>query len=141
MNDNLYRGLKFGIPISLILWALLFALFAGAASAGDWGTETKVEESLYQALHLIDTAQTLYISKHPDRFYEVESAWAIGRHPSPSRVIGYMALDAAGHAAITATLVSLNAPSWVTRTWELLTIGDSAHCVGNNFRIGIKAQF
>jgi hypothetical protein len=112
-----------------------------AAPAADWTTETKVEEALYQALHLVDTSQTIYIAKHPDRFYESESAWAIGKHPSESRVIGYMALDAAGHAAVTATLVSLNAPRWLTRTWELLTIVDSGRCVGNNLRIGIKAQF
>jgi hypothetical protein len=125
----------------ILIAGLAMLGYTAAASGADWTTETKVEEALYQALHLIDTSQTIYIAKHPDRFYESESAWAIGKHPSESRVIGYMALDAVGHAAVTATLVSFNAPRWLTRTWELVTIGDSAHCVGNNFRIGIKAQF
>jgi hypothetical protein len=119
----------------------LLLLASAGAKAGDWTTETKVEESLYQALHAIDTAQTLYIAKHPDAFYESESAWALGRHPPGSRVVAYMALDAVGHAAVTATLVSFNLPRWVARTWELVTVGDTAHCVGNNFRLGIKAQF
>jgi hypothetical protein len=123
----------------ILIAGLVMMGYTVAVSGADWTTETKVEEALYQALHLIDTSQTIYIAKHPDQFYE--SAWAIGKHPSESRVIGYMALDAVGHAAVTATLVSLNAPRWLTRTWELVTIGDSAHCVGNNFRIGIKAQF
>ena len=125
--------------LGLTVGALL--LFASGVKAGDWSTETKVEEALYQTLHIVDASQTVYIAKHSDQFYEAESAWAIGKHPSESRVIGYMALDAVGHAAITATLVGLNAPRWLTRTWGLLTIVDSGRCVGNNLRIGIKAQF
>jgi hypothetical protein len=141
---NFFRGLKASIPISIVLWLLIIwaCLYAGScAHAGDWSTETKIEEALYQSLHVIDASQTVYIARHPDQYYEKESGWLIGAHPSESRAIQYMALDAVGHAALTATLVSLNAPRWMTRTWELLTIADTANCVRGNFKIGIRAQF
>lgn len=120
---------------------LLVVILCRRAQADDWSTETKVEEVAYQALHALDASQTVYIAKHPNQFYEAESAWAIGKHPSESVVIKYMAADAVAHAVVTTALVSLSAPRWLTRTWELVTIGDSARCVGNNFRIGIKAKF
>jgi hypothetical protein len=138
MNSNFYRGLKLAIPLSLTLWALIFA---SVAHAGDFSTETVVEESVYQALHAIDIAQTVYIAKHPDQFYEKEIDWAVGRHPAEARVLQYMVGDAALHVALTFVLVKADAPRWVTRSWELLTIGASANNVRGNYNVGIKARF
>jgi hypothetical protein len=142
MNSNFYRGLKFGIPLSLIFWVLVLSVFLSARShAGDLSTETIVEESVYQALHVIDASQTVYIAKHPDQYYEKESDWIIGRHPSEAGVIRFMAADAIVHVAVTTALVKLEAPRWLTRTWELVTIADTANCVRGNVSIGIKARF
>lgn len=125
--------------IPLLAFATLCIFLSAQSRAAD--TETVVEESIYQALHVVDAAQTVYIAKNPDRFYEKESAWAIGAHPTEGKVIQYMAIEAGVHVAVTVALVRLDAPRWLTRTWELVTIGDSARCVGNNYRIGIKASF
>jgi len=142
MNSNLYRGLKFALPIGIALWALfLFAIVPSCAHAGDVATETVVEESVYQALHVIDASQTVYIAQHPGEYYEKESGWIIGRHPSEAGVIRFMAADALVHVTVTTALVKLDAPRWVTRTWELLTIADTGNCVRGNIKIGIKARF
>jgi hypothetical protein len=138
MTSNFYRGLKFAVPLSLMLWALIFA---GAAHAGEFTTETIIEETVYQSLHVIDTAQTVYIARHPDQYYERVSDWAIGHHPSEAGVIRFMAADAVFHIAVTTALVKLDAPRWVTRTWELLTIANTGNCVRGNVKIGIKARF
>ena len=142
--SNFYRGLKFAIPTGLIMWALfIWAILSilGVAHAGDFSTETVIEESVYQALHVIDASQTVYIARHPDQYYEKESGWIIGHHPSEADVIRFMAADAVIHIAVTTALVKVDAPRWVTRTWELLTIADTANCVRGNVKIGIKARF
>jgi hypothetical protein len=124
---------------NVVFWALL--LLATCAHAGDFTTETIVEESVYQALHAVDISQTVYIAKHPDQFYEKEIDWAIGRHPSEAHVLQFMVGDAVLHAAVTTALVRLDAPAWATRTWELVTIAASVNNVRGNFKIGIKARF
>jgi hypothetical protein len=137
MNAYLFWRAVWAASILTVL-----ALIAmSSAHADDWTTETKVEEILYQSLHVVDSAQTVYIAGHPDQYFEKESAWAIGRHPSEAYVIKFMATESAIHVAVTAALVTASAPRWLTRTWELLTIGDSAHCVFNNHSIGIQARF
>jgi hypothetical protein len=130
--EDVFLGLAVGA-------LLLFA--SGAAKAADFSTETVVEESVYQTLHVIDSAQTVYIAQHPSEYYEKESDWAIGHHPTEARVIQFTAADAIVHVAVTTALVKLDAARWVTRTWELLTIADTGNCVRGNFKIGIKAQF
>jgi hypothetical protein len=144
MSINFFRGLRWAIPVGLIMWALIIwaaASIVSCAHAGDFSAETVVEESVYQALHVIDAAQTVYIAKHPDQYYEKESGLIIGRHPSESTVIKFMAADAIVHIAVTTALVKLDAPAWLTRTWELITIADTGNCVRGNFKIGIKARF
>jgi hypothetical protein len=141
MNSNFYRGLKLGIPLGAIIWTLILLTLSQCVYSADFSTETVVEESVYQALHVIDASQTVYIARHPDQYYEKESGWVIGRHPSEAGVIRFMAADALVHVAVTTALVKLDAPRWLTRTWELVTIADTANCVRGNFKIGIKARF
>jgi hypothetical protein len=141
---NFFRSLKFSIPAGIIFWLILFFVidsFPSCAHAGDFTTETIVEESVYQALHAVDISQTVYIAKHPDQFYEKEIDWAIGRHPSEAHVLQFMVGDAVLHAAVTTALVRLDAPAWATRTWELVTIAASANNVRGNFNVGIRASF
>jgi hypothetical protein len=142
--SNLHRAIRFALPLSLILWLLLtLAMLAccGRAHAGDFSTETVVEESVYQALHVIDSAQTVYIARDPSQYYERVSGWAIGHHPSEADVVRFMAADAIVHILVTTALVRMDAPSWATRTWELLTISSTGYCVRSNIKIGIKARF
>lgn len=125
----------------LLIASLVLMGYTVAVSGADWTTETVIEEAVYQSLHAIDAAQTVQIAKDPAHYYEKESAWAIGAHPSEGAVIKYMATEAVIHAAVTATLVKLDAPTWALRTWELITIGDTVNCVRGNFKIGLRAKF
>lgn len=121
--------------LALILASmLLYAVLVHKACAN----ETVIEEVTFQSLNVLDMSQTLYISKHPEAWYEKESAWIVGEHPSQRSVMEYMAAEAIIHATVTVALADANAPKWLQRTWQFVTIADKAHCVGHNFSIGIR---
>lgn len=130
----------------LINWLLFLTLIAacircGQAHAGDFTTEFKIEETIFQAANLVDASQTLYIAHHPERFQEAGVPRFIGVHPSDGRVLAYMGASAVGHAAITYALVRLDAPTWAVRTWEAITIADKATAIVHNYSIGVHLAF
>jgi len=121
-------------------WSILICavLLSGCAS---WNRETVIEESAYQVLHAVDTAQTINIRKQwleGSDLYEVDSRWAIGKEPSEGKVIAYMATVAVAHACVTEIMVANDAPKWAIRTWEILSIGVTVDEVGRNYSLGIK---
>lgn len=68
--------------------AVILAL-SGSVHAADFG---RIDSALYssmQWLTLTDAAQTLEIAKQPERFAEANPI--IGKHPSESKVLGFMA--------------------------------------------------
>lgn len=105
-----------------------------------WPTETRVEEGTWLALQAIDGAQTADIQNHRDD-YELESAFLIGREPSTRSVVTYFAATAALHVGITEYMVANDWPLWARRTFEMLTIADSARCVVGNAEIGLHVEF
>jgi hypothetical protein len=113
-------------------------------------------ELAFQALHVVDTAQTLDIRKTPCRdleqvgpdrwewrhcYTESESAWAIGRHPSDRSVWAFMGAEAVAHAAVTWTLYRAGAPPWVEYSWQAVTIGFQAETDVRNVSIGLRYRF
>jgi len=130
----------------LIYWLVLaFLVLAcircGQAHAGEWTTEDKVEETIYQTANFVDLMQTVYIARHPDKFAESESAYIIGTHPDSATVYGYMAASGIVHAIGTELLIQMEAPRWVKRTWQGVTIGDKVNCIRRGISIGIKYEF
>jgi hypothetical protein len=96
-------------------------------------------EVTWQVLHAVDVAQTLNAAGDP--CYR-ESNWAtrrlIGSQPSDAEVIAWGAGSALLHWAVTEWLRARDAPTWVQRTWGVVTIGAAAYTVAHNHREGIR---
>ena len=115
---------------------VLVALALGGCAT--WSPETKWEEGAYQVLNAADYVQTRQIVSCPATYYEIDSAWAVGRHPDQRSVTGMFAVQALGHAGGTALLAQAGAPAWVQRTWQAVTLGVEARDVGRNWRLGLR---
>ena len=117
---------------------LMIALLALLAVSGcaSFSTETKVEESVWQTLNVVDAYQTAHISDHP-LFYEREMAWLIGRRPTPQAAYAGLAGMAVVHFMVTAILEE-HAPRSVRRLWQAIELVDKGTNVTNNWRIGLR---
>lgn len=120
----------------MLALALLILPVKAWAFCDDWRTQDTVLEASYWALHIVDWGQTRYIAQHPDSFYEIESAWAIGKHPSVQTVDSYMLatglLQTALSCAFTGTLRT---------AVQVYFVVDTGKAVLNNNAIGIKIAF
>lgn len=116
--------------------------YAGCSHSADY--ETVAEEFAFHALHLVDTAQTLDIARHPVQYRESSAicygAMWIGPHPSQRAVWEYMGAHAVLHTAVTLAMVHYNAPRWAIRAWEATGIGIEAYTVSHNASIGLSVH-
>lgn len=106
-------------------------------------TETTIQEVSWQALNLVDTAQTLYIADHPAQWQEVGQAGLFcGNHPSRGGVIATMAAFALLHYAVTVGIENLyqQNPDYqvVQRVWQYSNLSYKTYLVANNHRQGIR---
>jgi hypothetical protein len=143
MSNKFFEGLKFAIPISLIMWALMILLVlsifnAVHADETNLNAPTPVTEWVYQGAAFADMLTTLDIAKHPNL---VEENPLMGQHPSDGKVLGYFAATGLLHWAITRELVRESVPSPVVQTWEALGIGLEVGMVAHNYSIGLRARF
>ncbi len=122
-----------------IMLAALGVLLTGCVQFDNtWRTENRRLETAYQIVHAVDFAQTLQIENRPELR---ESNWLLGDHPTKGKIfVGYM-VTAYGHTLITDQLDKRNAPVWVCRTWQALTILDAANAVRGNYQLGLKWGF
>lgn len=97
-------------------------------------------EIAYQVLNLIDAKQTLQVARHPERWRESTSAWALGEHPSERSVYAYMASCGLAHAAVTQLLLYHGHDS-LAGVWQAVTIGEKAFAVAGNHSVGIRVKF
>jgi hypothetical protein len=112
-------------------------LFSSSVFAQDnWRSEDTYREIAFQILHVIDWGQTRYIAEHPENFYEIESAWAIGKHPTTGRVDAYMTETAVLHVIVAYAL-----PETWRAPFQYVTIGMKLNNVVGNASIGIKILF
>src|SRR5271166_2066094 len=146
MSDNFFRGLKFAIPITLIMWALFVLLmllvFGGRANADEaydgphgfrvmfkpLSTETVVTEALWQAENVIDIQQTLRIARDPVHYDEVGTlSLFAGPHPSVRQVYVVSVAFAVAHYTVTRLIENLvdENPDYrvVQRVWSYSTLG------------------
>jgi hypothetical protein len=96
------------------------------------------QEVAYQTLHVIDTAQTLEIARHPDEFRETNLT--MGDHPTTARVIGWSVTLGAVHYVVSDFLLAHEMPKTYA-AWQLVTIGATAQDVRSNYRIGLRLGF
>jgi hypothetical protein len=120
-----------------LLAAASFLSALAACSATEWSTETKLEEGTWQALHVVDTVQTMEIARNPACYTEVELGPIIGYHPSTSRVAAWSASEIALHAGVTALMEDYDVPRWIRRGWQSAWIGSAANGVSVNFQAGL----
>lgn len=127
---------------------MLLIVISGCALSGcaelpsHWSSESKIEEGVYQAVHVIDAGQTLYIASRPESWREAGSGNAIiGSHPNQTEVYEWWAATAYVHAFVASVMECDNAPVWMRRTWQVVTIVDAAAAVRHNHNVGIKVAF
>lgn len=117
------------------VWVVLLLL--SSTCHAEFSKETWREELSWQALNLLDTATTAtYRSRYPNCAKEAGS-WQvfIGQHPSTGKALLGGAIAAGSHYAITVALENHDAPRWIRRVWQAVTITSSGIMVTNNVRI------
>lgn len=123
---------------------LASVIFITPASAVDWTAPQIAQESLFQAIHLIDLGQTLDIHRHDNieemGFSSGGCAWAIGHYPSEAHIYAYMSAEAAVHFLVTDLLVHFGKP-WMVNTFESATISVNAMVIDSNARLGLTVRF
>ena len=119
--------------------------------------EQRAAESGFIALRAVDTAQTLWIVRHPsicqtdpynlsqtDCVHHQEgacplgSACLIGAHPSTDDVLAEAAGEIGAHLALSYLFAG---HPWLERIWQYGTIGLDLSAVSSNFQAGVKVSF
>ena len=116
-----------------LLVALFF--FASAVQGGEpWSKQEKYIGAAALTLHVADWAQTRYIARHPERFYEKNPF--LGEHPTigevnrffiGSAVVTYLIADWLGGDARPVFLITVSAVKF--------------GAVHHNYQIGVKMEF
>jgi hypothetical protein len=90
-------------------------------------------ELTFQAVMVMDWAQTRQIAKQPDRH---EYNPILGRRPTIGRVNTYFVAAGIGHWAISEAL-----PKDWRKHWQLVTIALEAGTVYHNYQIGLEIKW
>lgn len=113
---------------------LVLVLLNGCAVYQDMSPQEKA----WQALHLVDSAQTMNIVNND--CYD-EGAFLtrkiIGEQPEKERVIAWAVGSSLLHAAVSKELDSGNYPKWMGVTWQSITLIDTGYSVYNNHGNGL----
>lgn len=119
----------------VILAILCLPLSAHAYKFADNWTKT---DTAYQGVVItalaVDMGQTLYISKNPNKYYEMNPL--LGKHPSQDKVIGYFLGGMIAHTAFAMAL-----PPTYRRIWQYVFIGIEGLVIGRNYSIGVGIDF
>lgn len=110
-------------------------VFLSGCSTISTGYHDPLDRS-WQAIHVVDTLQTA--SLHSSRCYEEsETAYMLGRHPTVLHAAVWGVAGSVWHAYITGLLIEHDHPT-LAGVWNVLTLVDTAHAVGNNYSVGVK---
>lgn len=113
---------------------LVIILVLIPSMAMSWDTQDTYYQSAVITALAVDMAQTLYISKNPNKYYEINPL--LGKHPSQDKVIGYFLGGMIAHTAIAMAL-----PPTYRRIWQCVFIGIEGLVIGRNYSIGVKLEF
>ena len=166
MSNKFWTGVKFALPISLIMWALfvllILSIFNATPAHADEtnpNAPTPVTEWVYQGAAFADMLTTLDIKNHGPscspgmmNIYGTgkpsvcggglqEMNPILGTHPSDGKIVGYFAATGLLHWALTRELVRENVPAPIVQTWEGLGIALEVSMVAHNYSIGLRARF
>jgi hypothetical protein len=115
-------------------------VLAGALACAGCATvtpETALEESAFAALHATDAYQTVEIGQSEGRWHEAESSWAMGNEPSKRSVVLFMAGVELAHLGVGLYLEAIDAPRWVRRVFEGVSLGSATYNVVGNAQLGV----
>lgn len=97
---------------------------------------SKVLAALFALAHAADWAQTQHIARNPDKYYEKEVDWAIGKHPSEGRVNSFMALE-----GLLKGVGPFMLPRGYRETAQGLALAGKLKVINQNKNIGIGLNF
>jgi hypothetical protein len=117
-----------------ILRAMAFSLLTWAMSG--CAALREPNEVAWQAMHVVDTLQTLQIASDR-RYREAESAWLLGERPKDETVLVWSVGTALAHAGITQLLLDYDYPK-LAKVWQFVTLNALCHTVEHNASIGIR---
>jgi hypothetical protein len=137
------------VRVTAVMLLALLALSSSclAEERTDWSkTDTALQLALL-GTYAVDMSQSLYISKHPDRYSETNPA--LGNHPSQTAVLVYFPASFAAH-----TLIAYYLPTLVhalgggdelaknsRRIWQSVWIGTEVICITLNLNAGVRFEF
>ena len=88
-------------------------------------------EYVWQALNIVDAAQTIHCVRTIDGCYEANPL--LGKHPSTGKIIAFKAANGVGHLLVTRYLQK-HKPHLVKK-WEIISIGIQGTVVVANLRV------
>ena len=96
-------------------------------------------EATFQAVHLVDTLQTIHGSASDPCYGEGDPVTRrlIGERPSSSEVAAWGVGYAMVHYGVT-RLLTENGFDKTAAVWEVATIADTVTAIGHNYSIGIR---
>lgn len=120
---------------------LLLLLFSFNVSAeetiADRLKKLPPEEWVYQALTVVDVAQTMRALDHPCQCYYEQNP-LFGKNPSDFQIIATTLAFNAAHAYLVLRMVETGQPDWLIKTVTYTSIAVRAGVVYHNFHIGIR---
>ena len=121
-----------------LLYALL-ALSLPLGACASLSSETRTEESVFQAENVVDMMQTLTIAREPARYKEVGTlSLFTGAHPTPAQVEGYSVALAGLHFCTTRLLSDeFSDKPWVVRGWEGASLAWKTQWIVHNHQVGL----
>ncbi len=123
--------------IALMVVLLLTTLSVEAETITERLKKLPPEEWVYQALTVVDVAQTMRALDHPcGCYYEANPLY--GKNPSDFQIIATTLAFNAAHAYIVLRMVETDQPEWLIKAVTYTSIAVRAGIVYHNFQIGIR---
>jgi hypothetical protein len=123
--------------ILLIIILSLASLSTEAETITERLKKLPPEEWVYQALTVVDVAQTMRALDHPcGCYYEANPLY--GKNPSDFQIVATTLAFNAAHAYLVLRMVETGQPEWLIKTVTYGSIAVRAGVVYHNFSIGIR---
>lgn len=117
---------------------LIYALWGKPAHGDELSGEEIKAEIAWQMLHAYDMSQTYHsVVRAPHCFQEKNPI--LGKHPSDGKLLAFAVAASGLHFGVTKILANNDAPVWLRRTWQLVSITEKGFAVVSNQLQGIGA--
>ena len=115
---------------------LLSIVVLSLSACATLSPETKAEEAVWQGANAMDAYST---NRMVNDYHGSESGqWQYisgGHHPNTGQIVLNAAVWGGMHFAVTSWLSDHNAPKWLQRTWQLVTLTGTGITVSHNFSL------